>query len=316
MKASVIIPCHNEQKHIAECLNALRAQDEKCEVIVVDDASTDETAQIVKKFKNVQYFRQEKKGPAAARNLGARKAKGEILIFTDADCVPEKNFTREMLKPFAEKEIAGVQGAYRTRQKNWMARFSQLEIEERYEKMKKNPYIDFVSTYAAAYRKNDFAGQGGFDEKFPTASGEDTEFSYALSERGKKLAFAPNAIVFHSHPESLAQYLHVKFFRGFWRVRLYSKHRGKMLKDSYTTTALKAQIALATLLVLGILLSSFTQWIAAIALVLMIASAWPFLRFCAKKDKAVAGTVPTVVFLRSFAFLSGLAWGLAKGVNK
>ena len=136
--ASVIVPAYNSAQTIIGCINALKAQDYggKFEIIVVDDGSKDSTTQIAKKS-GAKVFSQPNAGPAKARNLGAENAKGEILLFTDADCVPEKNWLQEMLQPFAEKKVSGVQGAYKTRQKSLAARFAQIEIEERYERMKR-----------------------------------------------------------------------------------------------------------------------------------------------------------------------------------
>ena len=93
---SVIIPVYNGEGTIAECLEALASQDmprREFEVIVVDDGSTDGTAAIVKQF-DVKYIHQENTGPATARNVGVKNAQGKIVVFTDADCVPEPNWRR------------------------------------------------------------------------------------------------------------------------------------------------------------------------------------------------------------------------------
>ena len=89
MKVTVIIPTYNEEKVIEACLESLSKQTLKdAEIIVVDDGSTDETINIlqkVRKSRGVKIFKQKHKGPGAARNLGVRRAKGEVLVFVDAD---------------------------------------------------------------------------------------------------------------------------------------------------------------------------------------------------------------------------------------
>ncbi len=85
---SVIIPVHNREKFIQDALKSVFKQDyEALEVIVVDDGSTDRTAEVVRSFKKVRYFYQAHQGigPAQARNLGLRESKGEFISFLDSD---------------------------------------------------------------------------------------------------------------------------------------------------------------------------------------------------------------------------------------
>jgi glycosyltransferase involved in cell wall biosynthesis len=89
---SVIVPAYNAESTIGKCLDALERQNiprDEYEVIVVDDGSTDNMPGIVKRFP-VKYISQQNKGPASARNRGAGEAKGEIILFTDSDCVPRE----------------------------------------------------------------------------------------------------------------------------------------------------------------------------------------------------------------------------------
>ena len=324
MDASVIVPACNEEKRIAECLQSLLCQEtgKSFEVILADDGSADSTIEIAKSLgKNVRILKQRHRGPAAARNLGARNAKGDVLVFVDADCVAEKNWLDEMLKPFADPNVSGVQGRYRTRQKSLMARFTQLEIEDRYDLMAKKESIDFIGSYSAAYRKKIFLEFGGFNEEFRTSSGEDTDLSYGLSSFGKRLVFAPRAIVFHSHPETLAAYLKTKFFRAYWRILLYKKHRIKMVKDSYTRQSLKAQIIIAyaafPALALLFLAMAFgfhaeAKLLVQFSIVLVLA----FLLACVKltgkvmaKDPLLGVLTPFLLALRSIVFSLGLLYG-------
>ncbi len=82
----------------------------------------------------------------------------------------------------------------------------------------------------------------GFDESFPKASGEDPELSYKMHKAGKKLVFNPKAVVYHVHPDSVWKYFRTKFYRAFYRILLYDKHRDKIAKDSYTPIGIKVQI--------------------------------------------------------------------------
>lgn len=329
MKASIIIPAYNAEKTIGNCLKALQNQSfprKEFEVIVVDDGSTDETAAIASSFRGTIVLRQKNAGPAVARNAGAKKASGEILVFTDSDCLPEKNWLEEMLRPFKDSQIVGVQGAYKTRQKNWVARFVQFEIEERYERMKKREFIDFIGSYSAAYRRDAFLKVHGFDEKFRIASGEDPDLSFRIAKAGGKMVFNPKAVLFHSHPESIGKYWKTKFYRAYWRVRLYEKNPQKMKKDSYTPGGFKFQMMLLAIVLVFGLLDFLASWAShtvfkpseyiQIALLMVPFCTWPQSLFILKKD-AILGIASIFIFwINAFLFLSGFLYGTIRGVQK
>ena len=314
---SVIVPAYNAGLRMRDCIESILRQKIKSgfEVIVVDDGSQDITTDIVKLFKSVRLLRQNHKGPAAARNLGAKKSKGDIVVFTDSDCVADKNWLAEMVKPFSRKEIVGVQGAYKTQQKSLVAKFAQVEIEGRYEIMKRQRYIDFIGTYSAAYRKNIFTKFGGFDESFPIASGEDTDLSFRMSRAGLKMAFNPHAIIYHRHPDSMRKYLKQKFWRAYWRVLLYRKNKDKIVKESYTPQVLKIQIGLFYLALasVALTLAGISKPILPTGLFsLLLLSTARFSIFAAKRDLAVGLVSPILVLLRSIVFSFGLAYGMLR----
>ena len=168
---SIIVPAKNAAKTLGECLQALLHQegflfDRDYEVIVVDDGSTDETAKIAEEV-NVNVVRQPNQGPAAARNAGARIARGTVLLFTDADSAPSPTWLQELTRPFHNPEVVGVKGVYSSRQTGLVARFVQQEYEYKYARMRNQATIDFIDTNNAAYRKEVFLQNGGFDEIIP-----------------------------------------------------------------------------------------------------------------------------------------------------
>jgi cellulose synthase/poly-beta-1,6-N-acetylglucosamine synthase-like glycosyltransferase len=307
---SVIVPAYNEEAHLSACLESLFRQeyDGEYEVLVVDDGSTDATAEVARRF-GARLLSQDHRGPAAARNLGAREARGAILLFTDADCVPQEDWLREMVLPFEEEQVAAVQGCYRTRQRGLVPRFAQLEIEVRYERMKRERSIDFIGSYAAAYRREVFLSEGGFDEAYPVASGEDPDLSYRLASRGYRMVFNPRAIVYHRHPETLLSYLRQKFYRAFWRVLLYRKNREKALRDSYTPQLLKLQILLFYLLLASLLTPLGAELPLFLALLLTFL---PTSLTNLRKDPVVGVLSPLFLFLRTAVFATGLVWGVLR----
>ncbi len=124
MRASVIVPAYNAAPTIENCLRTLTRQDlprADYEIILVDDGSTDTTPQLAQPFAQVRLIRCRHRGPAAARNRGAREARGEFLFFTDADCEPTTNWIQNLLAPFSETEhpIATAKGVYPLDSVNW-----------------------------------------------------------------------------------------------------------------------------------------------------------------------------------------------------
>jgi glycosyltransferase involved in cell wall biosynthesis len=102
VKFSFIIPTRNEAAYIADCLRSIRAQKRKdYEIIVADTLSSDGTLQLAKRYAD-KALTEPRRGPAIARNTGARAAKGDILIFADADVRFERDFLDKVDKEFAK----------------------------------------------------------------------------------------------------------------------------------------------------------------------------------------------------------------------
>jgi len=314
VSASVVVPAYNAKATIAECIEAVLEQSvsrSQFEVIIVDDGSTDATQEIAASY-GVKVLCQPHRGVAAARNLGVDQAHGEIILFTDADCAPAHDWIENLMRPFHDPEISGAKGIYRTRQRELVARFAQIEYEDKYDKMKKERFIDFVDTYCAGYRKSVFSKEAGFDPTFHRVA-EDTEFSYRLAERGHKMVFVPQAIVYHRHVDSVWDYLERKFRGGYWGVALYRKHPGKLWKDSHTPQLLKIQVGLAlfifALCPLALLQRKFLL-APAIATLLFLATTLPFTLKSWPKDRAVTLLSPLLLFLRGCALAFGSTAGL------
>jgi len=114
MKVSLIIPVFNEEKYIGPCLDSLEKQIEKPdEIIIVDDNCTDNTINIVKKYKKslpIKIVKEKKLGIVFARNKGFSKAKGDILARCDADSVLPKNWIKKIKENFSKNKIDGLTG--------------------------------------------------------------------------------------------------------------------------------------------------------------------------------------------------------------
>lgn len=314
LRISVIIPAYNASRTLAECLSALQKQTiprSDYEIIIVDDGSTDNTVSIADSF-DVNVIQQAHAGPALARNLGVSHAKGELILFTDSDCIASPDFIEQMTKPFSDPNVVGVKGAYRSRQREVWARFAQIEFEERYSKLARSSSIDFVDSHAAAFRKQVFLEVGGFDPHFPVANNEDVDLSYKIARIGYKMVFNPEAIIFHYHPAGMKKYLLTKFFRAYWRMLVYRRFPEKILSDSYTPQTMKLQIltlALLFLSLLGIVFSRVFVPISGYIGLAFVGSTLPFLIRTLKRDPSLIGFTCFALILRSLAFGFGIIGG-------
>jgi glycosyltransferase involved in cell wall biosynthesis len=314
---SVIVPAYNAERTIGQCLRSLERQTvprERYEVIVVDDGSNDGTAAEVAAFPGVQLVTQPNAGPAAARNLGVQHARGDLVLFTDADCVPAEAWIERITAPFDDPEIVGTKGTYLTRQRALVARFVQIEYEDKYDRMAKEEYIDFVDTYSAAYRRKVFMSNGGFDVAFPTASTEDQELSFRMARQGYKMVFVPQARVVHlRHAETAGAYWAKKLRIGYWRVAVHQRHRGKLLRDSHTPQTMKLQILVVGLGCLSLVGALFFRWMLWISGAMVLTFALTTVPFTVKawgRDRLVAIVSPSLLFIRSLALGAGFVAGV------
>jgi glycosyltransferase involved in cell wall biosynthesis len=351
---SVVVPAYRAAATIDGCLDALARQTvprELYEVIVVHDGTTDEDSTLVRvaRHPGVRVYVQEHAGPAAARNLGVEHAVGEIVLFTDADCEPAPNWIEQMVVPLVEAEpppwaaslaaagywddkvvpeckdrdrrVVGVKGVYRSRQRELVARFVQLEYERKYEWMRQQMAaqgtIDFVDTYSAGYRRDILVENSGFDTSFPVASVEDQELSFRLAKQGYRMVYVPKGVVYHwGHARNVCSYARKKLKIGYWKSALHWRHPEKLWRDSHTPQGLKLQIllvALCTLCLLGAPIWPSLAWGAGILGVGLALTMVPFVVKAWNRDRLVALASPALLLVRALALGAGFAAGLIAG---
>ncbi len=311
---SVIVPAYNAATHVADCLAALQQQTidrHSYEIIVVDDGSEDDTA-VHAQLPGVQIIHcPQNRGAAAARNTGIRNAQGEIVCFTDADCVPQPNWIEEVTRPLHQNEaITAVKGIYISHQHELVARFVQLEYEDKYDGMAARSQIDFVDTYSCAYRRQALRESGGFDETIFYV--EDQELSFRLAAQGCVMVFQPTAVVAHHHSATLRQYARKKFWIGCWKARFIRRYPDRVIKDSHTPQILKVQMGLAGLMVataVTLPLFPILFWLLFATLLTFVLTTLPFCRKAWGKDHAVALASPFLLLVRALALGFGFAWG-------
>ena len=235
IKVSIVIPAYNAARTITKTLEACVNQSypkENFEVIIADDGSTDTTADIVKSFP-VKYLFQKNSGPATARNIGWRAAKGDIILFTDSDCVPEKEWITKMLAMFNAGDVAAVGGTYGNVNPEYIVSLC-IHHEILYRHSTLTEYVKYLGSFNLGIRKKVLEELNGFDESYKIACGEDADLTYRISYKDYKLRFSRGVEVGHHFPTSYLKFLKQQFWRGYWLMKIFRNHSKRLGNDGYS----------------------------------------------------------------------------------
>lgn len=217
-KVSVIIPTYDEEENINECLESLSKQSYKnLEIIIVDDGSTDKSKIKIQKsksqfkIKNLMLLEQNHKGAGAARNLGAKHAKGEFLVFIDADMTFDKDFVSQLVQPIIEGKTIGTfsKEEYLANKDNIWAVCWNINRGLPKNRMHTDNYPANQKVFRAIL-KREFERVEGFNEK----AGYTDDWS--LSEKlGVEAQAAPHAVFYHKNPGTLKEV----FIQSKWMAK-------------------------------------------------------------------------------------------------
>jgi mycofactocin system glycosyltransferase len=230
---SVIIPVRDQPQNLLECLKALqnvRYPKDRLEIIVVDDGSKEKLEKVVTNADIKIISHEKSKGAAACRNIGAEKAKGEILAFLDADCIAAESWLEELV-PFFKYAATGAVGGYidghsdRTWLERYEKSFSPLNMGSRLIIEGKDESGFYVPTANLLVSREAFSVTGGFKEGMEV--GEDVDFCWRLREQGYNLIYTPSGKVAHKHRNQLSKMLKRRFEYGTSEALLYRTHRDK-----------------------------------------------------------------------------------------
>jgi len=225
---SVVIPTYNRKDMLKECLESLFNQTypkDKYEIIVVNDGSTDGTEEVLKEYAKkapcaFKWLTQQNKGSYAARNLGIKNAGGEIICFTDDDCIADKRWLEELVKGFTDEGIGGVGGR--------IIAYNPKTMLEKYVEMDQASEIrEPLYTCNAAYKKGVLERVRGFDSYF--RSGGDVDMSIRVTLEGYKLKYASDAIIYHKHRETLKGLIKQRYNYGIGTAVLSKKYRYSLI---------------------------------------------------------------------------------------
>ncbi|MFC9946327.1 bifunctional polysaccharide deacetylase/glycosyltransferase family 2 protein [Streptomyces pratensis] len=226
---SVIVPAYNEKECIASTLNSLAASTHPIEIVVVDDGSTDGTAEIAESLglPNVRVIRQENAGKSAALNNGVRQARHDIVVMMDGDTVFEPDTVHQLVQPFADPGIGAVAGNAKVGNRSTMIGAWQhieyvmgFNLDRRmYDLLRCMPTIPGA---IGAFRRQAVLEVGGMSED---TLAEDTDITIALHRAGWRVVYAEHARAWTEAPASLGQLWRQRYRWSYGTMQALWKHR-------------------------------------------------------------------------------------------
>ncbi|HEY3826081.1 MAG TPA: glycosyltransferase family 2 protein [Bryobacteraceae bacterium] len=211
---SVIIPVYNAEEYLRHCLSSLAASNEPpFEVIVVDDGSTDKSLNVAREFGVQVLSTGGRKGPAFARNMGSKVAKGEILFFVDSDVCVQPDTVARMGREFTmNPDVDSVMASYDRwpSAKNFMSQYRNLMHHYVHQKSRREAVTFWAG--CGAIRKDVFLQFGGFDEAYQSPAIEDIELGYRMTAAGRKLVLCSNIEVRHMKRWEFGSVMKTDFF--------------------------------------------------------------------------------------------------------
>lgn len=231
---SVIIPVRNRPTDIAVCLESLERliyPREKMDVIVVDDASTDETPEVVARFPVKLISLKDRHQAPSCRNTGAAAAKGDIFAFIDSDCVADPLWLKDLLPAFENPEVGVVGGLVDSATGgNGLDKYEQvkssLRIASWFKRSDGNERFFYVPSCNLLSRRELFFQLGGFREDLLV--GEDVDFCWRAEDQGRLIDYQPLGKVFHRHRNRIKDFCVRRFEYGTSEPLLQQRHDSRI----------------------------------------------------------------------------------------
>jgi GT2 family glycosyltransferase len=243
---SIIVCSFNGAATLRHCLESLTKLDyPDYEIVLVDDGSTDNSAQIAADFPNIRYLHQPNRGLSAARNTGAVAARGEVFVYTDSDCMADVDWLYYLIGTLISGDYAGVGGPnVPPPARNWIQACVAAAPGGPSHVLLTDTVAEHIPGCNMAFWRWAFESVGGFDPEYHKA-GDDVDFCWRVQQAGGVIAFSPTAIVWHhrrftlrafhhqqkgyGEAESLLRFKHLIFFgptgSAKWRGQIYGAPR-------------------------------------------------------------------------------------------
>ena len=255
MRLSVVVPTRNEADNIGRCVESIRSNTvQPHEILVVDGLSTDSTFGIAKSL-GVEVHHNPARHAAGARNVGIREATGDVVVFTDADCVPRSDWLAEIRRAFeTDAELTGLGGPIvasvpRTRIERFFGNVFLQEIMPFPQEtllIRRRVFRGAFLTGNCSYRRDLLLSLGGFDEWFGN-NAEDIDLFWRAIDSGAKLLYHPAVVVSHPFPATINEMIRNNFRNGISSTKLQKRYGSRFQIDKKLYRALFSHvIALAS----------------------------------------------------------------------
>ena len=227
-RISLIIPVRNGDRTLRDCLDSCLNQNfNDYELIIVDNLSSDGTGDIIreyeKKDKRIKHVVEEKIGRGSARNSGIAKAKGDIITWTDADCVVPEDWLERLTYPIRKTCVDVVQGNEESISDGFLSREAQKAGQRHIRAhILEDDMIDHIDTKNLAIKTVLLKNVGSFDPNLKAL--EDFDLKIRLKKRGIKIYYVEDLSVKHHHREDLLHLFQTRFEQGYWAAKVYFKH--------------------------------------------------------------------------------------------
>ena len=240
MKVSVVIPVYNEEARIRECLNSLfRNTEQPFEVILADGGSEDRTVEIAREFPGVRVLANPSRTAAAGRNVGIKHARGDVIAFTDGDCIADSGWIAAIRRCFEERPgLDGVRGKITSapgvnkyeRYWNRLAWELLMQFGDEPHEIRERNLADALVTANCAYRRRTLVRLKGFSRWFGN-NAEDVDLTWRALDAGAVLTYDPR-IVIQAHGVTSREGIAKKSFRnGVSSSKLQKRYGGKINYD-------------------------------------------------------------------------------------
>jgi glycosyltransferase involved in cell wall biosynthesis len=224
-KVSIVVCAYNAGSTLHECLDALDELDyPDYEVILVDDGSTDATPQIAAAFPQFRCIRQSNHGLSHARNVGWRASTGEIVAYTDADCVVDRDWMRCLMEAMLDQDVSAIGGPNITPiTDGWSAHCVAASPGNPSHVMFDDRHAEHIPGCNMAFRRDVLESLGGFDHQY-RAAGDDVDLCWRLLDQGDTIGYAPGAFVWHHRRQNVRAYLKQQIGYGRAEALLHFMH--------------------------------------------------------------------------------------------